>query len=106
MAVDASGPQFHHEERPVSPGGFVNIVGASLSLALVIGVSVWAYKTITRDVSGVPVMDARSGSVSANRSPPLAKWRPTVCSPAGVHDPLSNTSSPMSSAGDPVTERS
>ncbi|MEM7731829.1 MAG: SPOR domain-containing protein [Pseudomonadota bacterium] len=70
MAIDASGTHYKHEERPVNPGGLVNIVGAGLSLALVIGVSVWAYKTITRDVSGVPVIKAAEGPMRVQPEAP------------------------------------
>ncbi|MEM6587938.1 MAG: SPOR domain-containing protein [Pseudomonadota bacterium] len=70
MAVDASGTHSIHEERAVSPGGLVNIVGAGVSLALVVGVSVWAYKTITRDVSGVPVVKAAEGPMRVQPEAP------------------------------------
>jgi hypothetical protein len=53
--------------QPVNPaggssaGGVTNLIGAALSLALVIGVSVWGYKLLVRDVSGVPVVRALEG---------------------------------------------
>ncbi|OIQ25302.1 MAG: sporulation protein SsgA [Alphaproteobacteria bacterium MedPE-SWcel] len=37
------------------------VLGAAASLALVVGISVWGYKLIMRDVSGVPVVSAVSG---------------------------------------------
>ncbi len=70
MAVDASGTHSTHEERAVSPGGVVNFIGAGVSLALMIGVSVWAYKTITRDVSGVPVIKAAEGPMRVQPETP------------------------------------
>ncbi|WP_425100624.1 SPOR domain-containing protein [Tropicibacter sp. S64] len=41
-----------------SAGSMANIAGAVVSLALVAGVGVWGYKTIARDVSGIPVVKA------------------------------------------------
>ena len=42
--------------RPL--GSVANWIGAIVSLALVIGVSLWAYRLVVRDVSGVPVIKA------------------------------------------------
>ena len=41
----------------------MNCAGAALSLALIIGVSVWGYKLIMRDVSGIPVVRAMEGDM-------------------------------------------
>lgn len=38
-----------------------NILGAAASLALVVGVGVWGYGVMSRDVSGVPIVQAMSG---------------------------------------------
>ncbi|OSQ49311.1 SPOR domain-containing protein [Marivita geojedonensis] len=38
-----------------------NWLGAAMSLALIVGVSVWGYRLIMRDVSGVPVVRAIEG---------------------------------------------
>jgi len=38
-----------------------NWLGAAMSLALIIGVAVWGYRLIVRDVSGVPVVQALEG---------------------------------------------
>jgi len=40
---------------------FTNWIGAVLSLALVIGVAVWGYKLLMRDVNGIPVVRAMEG---------------------------------------------
>jgi hypothetical protein len=40
---------------------FTNITGAVLSLGLIAGISVWGYKLVVRDVSGVPVVRAVEG---------------------------------------------
>jgi hypothetical protein len=42
---------------------FVNVVGALVSLSLMIGVGVWGYKLIMRDVSGIPVVRAMEGDM-------------------------------------------
>ncbi len=39
----------------------VNIAGAMMSIALVVGVGVWGYKLLARDVTGVPVVQAIEG---------------------------------------------
>ena len=41
----------------------VNISGAALSLALILGVGFWGYKLIVRDVSGIPVVRAMEGDM-------------------------------------------
>ena len=43
--------------------GFVNILGAMVSLSLIIGVGYWGYKLIVRDVSGIPVVRAMEGDM-------------------------------------------
>ncbi|MEX0284516.1 MAG: SPOR domain-containing protein [Paracoccaceae bacterium] len=40
---------------------FVNIGGAVMSLVLMVGVGVWGYKLLSRDVTGVPVVQAIKG---------------------------------------------
>ena len=42
---------------------YVNYAGAALSLALIVGVSLWGYKLIMRDVSGIPVVRAMEGDM-------------------------------------------
>ncbi|GAA6202224.1 SPOR domain-containing protein [Aquicoccus sp. SU-CL01552] len=44
-----------------SIGKAVNVAGALASLVLVIGVGIWGYKLLMRDVSGVPVVRALEG---------------------------------------------
>ncbi|WP_322892596.1 MULTISPECIES: SPOR domain-containing protein [unclassified Yoonia] len=43
--------------------GFVNVVGAVVSLSLIIGVGYWGYQLIMRDVSGIPVVRAMEGEM-------------------------------------------
>jgi SPOR domain len=40
---------------------FVNLAGAVISVALVVGLAVWGYKLAVRDVSGIPVVLAMEG---------------------------------------------
>ena len=47
----------------VSAGALVNYAGAAVSLALIIGVGVWGYKLVVRDVSGIPVVRAMAGEM-------------------------------------------
>lgn len=47
-----------------------NVVGAVLSFALVIGVGIWGYKLIVRDVSGIPVVRAASGEMRVRPEDP------------------------------------
>ncbi len=49
---------------PDQGGGFgmvANMAGAAISLALLVGVGIWGYKLMVRDVSGVPVVRALEG---------------------------------------------
>ena len=38
-----------------------NWAGAAVSLALVVGVGIWGYKLLVRDVTGIPVVQAMEG---------------------------------------------
>lgn len=44
-------------------GTIVNIFGAVLSVGLMVGVGVWGYKLLMRDVTGVPVVQAMQGEM-------------------------------------------
>ena len=44
-------------------GALVNYVGAIVSCALIVGVGVWGYKLVGRDVSGSPVVRAMAGEM-------------------------------------------
>lgn len=46
-------------------GALVNYAGAAISCALVIGVGVWGYKLVMRDVTGIPVVRAMEGDMRA-----------------------------------------
>lgn len=55
--------------RPARVGPFVNLLGGLASLALVLGIGAWGYKTVMRDVSGVPVIRATGELRSAPDNP-------------------------------------
>ena len=48
-------------EQANSIARLTNLLGAAISLALIIGIGVWGYKLLVRDVSGVPVVRAAQG---------------------------------------------
>ena len=47
-----------------------HLTGAALSLALVVGVSVWGYKLVARDVTGIPVVRALQGEMRVRPEDP------------------------------------
>ena len=49
----------------VRAGALVNYAGAAVSCALIVGVGVWGYKLVIRDVSGIPVVRAMAGEMRA-----------------------------------------
>lgn len=46
------------DDFPLSTGTLINLAGGLVSIALLIGVGVWGYRTMVRDVSDVPVVRA------------------------------------------------
>ncbi len=63
-----------HPEYVVAPAGgvgkFANIAGAVVSLALVVGVGVWGYKLLVRDVSDIPIVRATAGDMRVRPEDP------------------------------------
>ncbi len=55
------GVQDHGAAAQVRAVSMTNLLGAVASLALVVGVGIWGYGVMARDVSGVPVVRAASG---------------------------------------------
>ncbi len=51
-------------------GRIAGFLGAAASIALVVGVGVWGYKLISRDVSGVPVVRAIEGPMRVQPASP------------------------------------
>lgn len=49
---------------------FTNLMGAAASLALLVGVGVWSYQLLMRDVSGVPVVRAAEGPMRVQPEDP------------------------------------
>ncbi|PIE14393.1 MAG: sporulation protein [Rhodobacterales bacterium] len=58
--IPAAGPMVG-PRRAKSIATAANWAGAVVSVSLVVGIGVWGYKTLARDVSGVPVVRAASG---------------------------------------------
>jgi hypothetical protein len=56
--------------RSSSVSKFANFTGAAVSLALVVGVGVWGYKLLVRDVSGIPVVRAVAGEMRVRPQEP------------------------------------
>lgn len=48
-------------ENSIAFGTLANFAGAAVSLALVVGIGVWGYQLVTRDISGIPVVRAAEG---------------------------------------------
>lgn len=61
--IPSSGPRAAPDraDTATSIGSMANWAGAAVSLALIIGIGVWGYKMLVRDVSGVPVVRAAQG---------------------------------------------
>lgn len=66
----ASEPQY--QTRPVSNQlvTLTNVAGALVSLALVVGIGIWGYKLLVRDVSGIPVVKAAAGEMRVRPEDP------------------------------------
>ncbi|WP_299416363.1 SPOR domain-containing protein [uncultured Sulfitobacter sp.] len=62
-----TGAAYQHPEYSTTNGNAVtkltNLAGAVVSLALVVGVGVWGYKLLVRDVTGIPVVRAAAGEM-------------------------------------------
>ncbi|MEO1140579.1 MAG: SPOR domain-containing protein [Pseudomonadota bacterium] len=70
MAQMQGVPQGAAHERQITLQKATNLAGAAVSLALVIGVGVWGYKLLVRDVSGVPVVRAAEGPMRVQPEDP------------------------------------
>ena len=65
--ADAQGEQ---PAPGTSIGTLANWCGAAISVALIVGVGVWGYKLLMRDVSGVPVVRAAEGPMRVQPDDP------------------------------------
>ncbi|MDF1801270.1 SPOR domain-containing protein [Thalassovita sp.] len=61
MAEIQANGGFDASEDGIALGAMANWAGAAVSLALVVGVGIWGYSLVTRDVSGIPVVRAAEG---------------------------------------------
>ena len=63
-----------HPEYAVASSGSLskvtNLAGAAVSLALIVGVGIWGYKLLVRDVSGIPVVRAAAGEMRVRPEEP------------------------------------
>ena len=53
-----------------SIGRIANLTGAALSVALIVGVAVWGYRLVMRDVNGIPVVRAMEGPMRTQPETP------------------------------------
>ncbi len=79
---------------PKGGAGAAGVIGAVLSISLVLGLGVWGYKLAVRDVSGVPVVRALAGPMRIQPEDPGGESAPyqgysvnTVQARGGVADP-------------------
>ena len=56
--------------RPSNPATLANWAGAAVSLALIVGVGIWSYRLVARDVSGVPEVAAMDGPMRVTPEDP------------------------------------
>ncbi|MGC1498159.1 MAG: SPOR domain-containing protein [Sulfitobacter sp.] len=65
-----SGASFSVAPRTNHLTTLANLTGAAVSLALVVGIGVWGYKLLVRDVSGIPVVRAAAGEMRVRPADP------------------------------------
>ena len=63
-------PQQPPQARRSAGVNAANLVGAGMSLALLVGIGVWGYQLIARDVAGVPVVRAMQGEMRVRPDEP------------------------------------
>jgi hypothetical protein len=62
--------QYQTGAAPSALTTLTNVAGAAVSLALVIGIGVWGYQLLVRDVTGIPVVKAASGEMRVRPADP------------------------------------
>ena len=62
--------QYAVETPPNALTKLANATGAVVSIALIVGIGVWGYKLLVRDVSGVPVVRAAAGEMRVRPEEP------------------------------------
>lgn len=70
MAQMQKPPERGTTEQPGRLKAVANFMGAITSLALLVGIGVWGYKMVMRDVSGVPVIAAAKGPMRVQPDDP------------------------------------
>ncbi|MEM8692267.1 MAG: SPOR domain-containing protein [Pseudomonadota bacterium] len=60
----------YEKQRSGRLASFANVLGAIMSLSLIVGISVWGYKLVVRDVSGIPVVRAAEGEMRVSPEDP------------------------------------
>lgn len=65
-----SGDGYTPQSYALGVGNLINILGGVVSLALIIGIVVWGYQVMARDVSGVPVVLALDGPMRTQPEDP------------------------------------
>lgn len=66
------------ERAPVRVGAMVNYAGAAVSLALLIGIGLWGYRLVMRDVTGIPVVRAMEGPMRTAPADPGGEVAPHI----------------------------
>lgn len=61
VEFDEFGGSFGAPARPARVQRMVNLAGAAISVALIVGLTVWAYNLAVRDTRGIPVVRAMEG---------------------------------------------
>lgn len=64
------GEMSQHFDKSGKIGKLVNAAGAVMSVALVIGIGVWGYRLLVRDVTGVPIVRALDGPMRTQAEDP------------------------------------
>ncbi|MBI1418321.1 MAG: SPOR domain-containing protein [Limimaricola sp.] len=64
------------EREPLRLGQMVQYAGAAVSLALVVGIGIWGYRMVMRDVSGIPVVKAMEGPMRVAPTDPGGEVAP------------------------------
>lgn len=68
--LDDSNAQYGVAQNASTLTTLTNIAGAAVSLALVVGIGVWGYQLLVRDVTGIPVVKAASGEMRVRPADP------------------------------------
>ncbi len=67
---DDSSSGYTSTEAPNGLTTLANVAGAAMSLVLIVGIGIWGYKLLVRDVSGIPVVRAASGEMRVRPDAP------------------------------------